>query len=215
MHMRERQIIAGNAFDKYRSRNPLHRKLVGTFLARARELLILAAPQRILEVGAGEGDLAFALFASGLGNPLNGVQYLGTDVSTEQVRIARVRHASFSFQCANVYQLPFEADSFDLCLACEVFEHLDDPAAALSEVARVTRRYLLASVPWEPVWRLLNVLRGCYIRHGGNTPGHVQHFTRKRIRRLVSTRFEVVAERRPLPWTMLLAEHRMYSSRSA
>ena len=39
----------------------------------------------------------------------------------------------------------------------------------------------------------------------GSTPGHLQRFTRTAFRRLVGARFELVAERRPIPWTVLLA----------
>ena len=74
-----------------------------------------------------------------------------------------------------------------------------------AEVARVSSGWLLLSVPWEPVWRILNVARGRYVGSLGNTPGHVQHFSRRAIRGLVASRFELVAERRPFPWTVLLA----------
>jgi hypothetical protein len=93
-------------------------------------------------------------------------------------------------------------------VACEVFEHLERPAAAIHEVARVAADWLLLSVPWEPTWRLLNLARGKYVRRLGNTPGHLQNFSRRAIRQLVSQRFDIVAQRRPFPWTMLLARKR-------
>jgi hypothetical protein len=55
---------------------------------------------------------------------------------------------------------------------------------------------------------VLNVLRGKYLAAWGNTPGHLQHFSRAAIRRLVASRFQIVAESHPLPWTMLLARRR-------
>ena len=45
-------------------------------------------------------------------------------------------------------------------------------------MARVARRWLLVSVPHEPLWRALNVARGAYLRELGNTPGHLNHWTR-------------------------------------
>ena len=83
-----------------------------------------------------------------------------------------------------------------------------DPATAIGEIARVSRRAVLVSTPWEPVWRLMNLARGRYVSAWGNTPGHIQHFSRRALRRLVSRRVDVLEERRPLPWTVLLGAPR-------
>ncbi len=197
-------FVAGNVYDKYRTKNPLFRVLMARFLASCRELAAEAAPESVLEVGCGPGDLAESLF----GSLTNGASYVGSDLSLSEVRGARIHAPQRPFLAASLYRLPFADGAFDCVLACEVFEHLEEPEAALAEVARVSRRHLLLSVPWEPAWRLLNVARGSYLKDFGNTPGHVQHFSRAAIRRLVARRFEVLAERRPFPWTMLLARHR-------
>jgi hypothetical protein len=89
-----------------------------------------------------------------------------------------------------------------------VLEHLKDPNAGMRELDRVCGGHLLLSVPREPIWRLANVMRGAYLRQLGNTPGHLQHFSRRSIRKLVEQRFDVVAERRPFPWIMILAHTR-------
>jgi ubiquinone/menaquinone biosynthesis C-methylase UbiE len=198
-------FVAGNYFDKYSSRNPIHRALVGGFLRRARELMARTRPRSILEVGCGNGNLAARLLDLGAAPTSPVPRYLGTDVSADQVAEAQARYPGAEFLQASVYALPFADHRFDVVIACEVFEHLKDPSAALREVERVCGSSLLLSVPWEPWWRVLNVLRGKYLGAWGNTPGHLQHFSRDGIRRLVASRFEIVAERRPLPWTMLLA----------
>lgn len=194
-------FVAGNHFDKYRSRNPVHRVLVGGFLRAARALVRAAAPGRVLEVGCGSGDLAARLFWAD-GGP--SVDYTGVDISPEEVAHARARCSAGRFQVASAYDLPFPARSFDLVVVCEVLEHLDRPADCLREVERVCGAHVLASVPWEPVWRVLNLARGKYWRRVGNTPGHIQHFSRRACRRLVTERFDIRAEERPFPWTMVL-----------
>ena len=196
-------FVAGNHFDKYRTRNPLYRSLMRGFLHAAGDLVRLAAPQRALEVGCGPGDLARSLFLD------RGCEYVGVDISPEQIDRARKSHPSLQFQTASVYELPFEGNSFDLVVACEVLEHLERPAVALAEIERVGGGHVLVSVPWEPVWCLLNLARGAYVSRWGNTPGHVQRFSRRAIRRLVGRQFELVAQRRPFPWTMLLARKPM------
>jgi hypothetical protein len=69
---------------------------------------------------------------------------------------------------------------------------------------RVTRRHLLVSVPREPLWRALNLARGAYIAQLGNTPGHVNHWSRGGFGRLLSRYGDVVELRTPFPWTMAL-----------
>jgi ubiquinone/menaquinone biosynthesis C-methylase UbiE len=156
----------------------------------------------MVEMGCGPGDLVTAL------DPEARRRYVGTDLSLGEVLAAGRHQPARRFLPASAYGLPFPDSAADLVVACEVLEHLDDPAAAVAEAARVARRHVLVSVPWEPVWRLLNLARGSYWSALGSTPGHVQHFSRRAIRRLVGRHLEVVAERRPFPWTVLLARKR-------
>lgn len=196
-------FVAGNYFDKYETRNPLYRNLVERFLGCCRELLAPLHPARLLEVGCGAGELTRHLIAT---MPWSeSPQYLGIDLGVGEIVEASALSRERSFLPASVYRLPFPDASFDCVVACELFEHLEDPRTALDEVERVCAGHLLLSVPWEPIWRFLNIARGRYLSDLGNTPGHLQHFSRAAIRALVASRFEVIAERRPLPWTVLLA----------
>lgn len=205
----EEDFVAGNYFDKYKSRNPLHRLLVRNFVKSARELLFCSRPGSVLEVGCGDGKLAGQILPIREDGFPDGMTYVGTDLSREQVGKACILYPRLGFQQASIYALPFRDQAFDLVVACEVFEHLCEPWRAIAEVERVCRRFLLLSVPWEPWWRLLNILRGQYVSDWGNTPGHIQHFSRKGIRTLVSSRFKIIMERMPFPWTMLLARRKL------
>ena len=71
-------------------------------------------------------------------------------------------------------------------------------------MARVTVRHLLVSVPREPLWRALNVARGAYVRDLGNTPGHVNHWSKRSFIWMLERHGEVVESCSPFPWTMLL-----------
>jgi hypothetical protein len=71
-------------------------------------------------------------------------------------------------------------------------------------MARVSGRHLLVSVPREPLWRSLNVFRGAYLGALGNTPGHLNHWSRAAFLRLLEDYGHVVAVRSPVPWTMAL-----------
>ena len=81
---------------------------------------------------------------------------------------------------------------------------MPEPEATLAEMARVAQRRLLVSVPREPLWRGLNMARGAYLRELGNTPGHVNHWSKRGFVSLLSRYGRVEHVRSPFPWTMLL-----------
>jgi hypothetical protein len=103
-------------------------------------------------------------------------------------------------------ELAADGRSFDLVMMLEVLEHIPEPAQMLPILERLTQRYLLLSVPWEPFFRGLNFLRGKHVRDFGNDPEHVNHWGRRAFLRFVEGRFRVVEVPMVFPWTMVLAE---------
>jgi len=192
--------IVGNVYDKYGTKNPIARMLMRGFLDNVRELYEHAAPRTVLEVGCGEGRLAQYLWT----HAPRPDRFVACDLDLDH--LAPDLDAAIDVREASIYALPYAPRSFDLVVCCEVLEHLDDPRAGLAELARVAARRVLISTPWDPVWRALNVLRGRYLVRLGNTPGHVQHFTRRGLERLAKTKLRVLERRTPLPWTILLGE---------
>ena len=87
-------------------------------------------------------------------------------------------------------------------------EHLPDPVGALSVVASLASPWAIVSVPREPLWRGLNMARLKYLGSLGNTPGHLNHWSRRSFVRFLETTFDVVDVRAPLPWTMALCRTR-------
>lgn len=195
-------VIVGNVYDKYGTRNPIARRLMRGFLDAATELYRGVGPVNVLEVGTGEGRLAQQLLESAP----RPERFVATDLELGQV--APGVDPLIEFREASIYELPFEDRSFDLVVCCEVLEHLDEPRRGLSELARVSGRFVLLSTPREPIWRALNLARGKYLRDLGNTPGHLQHFSRRELVRLAEERLAVTDVRTPLPWTMLLGRPR-------
>jgi ubiquinone/menaquinone biosynthesis C-methylase UbiE len=192
--------VVGNVYDKYGTRNPIARAMMSRFLGGVTELYAAVAPESVLEVGCGEGRLAQHLVTSGP-RPR---RFVATDVDTSA--LDQRLDPLIETRQASVYELPFDDASFDLVVCCEVLEHLDVPEAGLDEVARVARKAVILSTPREPMWRALNIVRGRYLRDLGNTPGHVQHFSRRGLERLARRRLRVVDRRLPIPWTVLLGE---------
>jgi ubiquinone/menaquinone biosynthesis C-methylase UbiE len=128
-------------------------------------------PNRILEVGCGEGVVIEYLSRRVPGTRLDGVE-----LDTGALARARARCPATSLLRADAYELPFRSRSYDLVLCLEVLEHLADPARALRELRRVSRRGCLLSVPHEPFFRLGNVARGKNLGRFGDPPDHVQHW---------------------------------------
>jgi hypothetical protein len=91
-----------------------------------------------------------------------------------------------------------------MATAIEVLEHVPEPEETLAEMARVAERYVLVSVPREPIWRMVNMARGAYWKTLGNTPGHVNHWTKVGFKSLLTQYGAVEEIRSPFPWTMLL-----------
>ena len=110
------------------------------------------------------------------------------------------------FVCNSVYHLCFKESSFDLVSCCEVLEHLTEPADALKEIRRVSGEYVLISVPYEPYWRIANILRLCYLKDFGNTPGHIQHFGLSGLKDLLEAEFAEVRIKSSAIWLIALCK---------
>lgn len=192
-------IPTGNTYDKYASTNPIERTMMAGFLSALDGMLAGLVPTRILEIGVGEGEVMSRVRAR-----FPDVPVAGLDLPDEN--LAEHWHAAGLPCCfGDATRLPFPDGAFDLVLAIEVLEHVPGPAAALDELARVSRGHLIASVPFEPIWRAGNLARRRYVRQWGNTPGHVNHWTRWGFRRFIASRFDVERVQSPLPWTIVRA----------
>jgi 2-polyprenyl-3-methyl-5-hydroxy-6-metoxy-1,4-benzoquinol methylase len=197
----ESGVVTGNTYDKYGSTNPIVRRLMKGFERDLDELFEVAAPRSLLDVGCGEGVLVHR-WAGRLGEG----RVVGMDLEEESIQAGWAEHRApnLEYRLMVGQELPFADDEFDLASAIEVLEHVPDPERTVSEMARCARRHLLVSVPREPLWRMLNMARGAYWPALGNTPGHLNHWSRSSFVGLLSRHGEVVEVRSPFPWTMLL-----------
>ena len=193
--------VTGNTYDKYGSTNPVVRRLMATFERTLDELFTLADPQSLLDVGCGEGVLVHK-WAQRLGDR----RVVGIDLDDPQLHAqwAQRTAPNLEYRVMRAENLPFSDDAFDVATAIEVLEHVPDPEHTVAEMARVTERWLIVSVPREPLWRGLNMARGAYLKDLGNTPGHLNHWSKRSFVQLLSKHGTVVEARSPFPWTMLL-----------
>ena len=193
--------VAGNVYDKYGTRNPIARLLMQGFERAMCELLSrVGRVGSVLEVGCGEGHLT-----ARLARLFPEARVVGSDLSPEIIALARREHPELEFRVGSASH-DVAPGAYDLVVASELLEHVEDPQCVLRAVARAARHHVFVSVPREPLWRVLNVMRGRYLRDLGNTPGHVQHWSRGAFERLLCSELEVVAVRCPLPWTLALCQ---------
>jgi SAM-dependent methyltransferase len=183
--------------EKYHVKNPVVAFLVRRFFERISGVLSQVEPcwgpdaggrgpdgrvslSSILDAGCGEGEL---LRRGVLGA---GCSIVSLDRSLEALRSRPPSPGPRPpLVCGSVLELPFARGSFDAVLCLEVLEHLEDPAAAVRELMRVARKAVVLSVPYEPYFRLGNLLRGKYLGGLGNHPEHIQHWNMRRFRRFL------------------------------
>jgi 2-polyprenyl-3-methyl-5-hydroxy-6-metoxy-1,4-benzoquinol methylase len=194
-------VVTGNTYDKYGSTNPLVRRMMDGFEGTLDELFTAAGPNSLLDVGCGEGVLVHK-WAQRLAER----RVVGIHLEAPSIQEGWAKHQApnLEYKVMRAENLPFAEDEFDVACAIEVLEHVPNPEHTLAEMARCAERHLLVSVPREPLWRMLNMARGAYISDLGNTPGHLNHWSKRSFTRLLSQYGEVVRARSPFPWTMLL-----------
>jgi 2-polyprenyl-3-methyl-5-hydroxy-6-metoxy-1,4-benzoquinol methylase len=195
-------VPTGNTYDKYGSTNPIVRRLMARFDRNLSDLFTRAAPASILDVGCGEGVLT-ERWARALGDkPVQGVDLDDPWLASEWAARAR---PNLLFRALDVDRgLPFGDGEFDTVAAIEVLEHVPRPGYVIAEMARVAGSHLLVSVPQEPLWRALNIARGAYVTQLGNTPGHLNHWSRRAFVQLLRRHGHVIEARSSLPWTIAL-----------
>jgi 2-polyprenyl-3-methyl-5-hydroxy-6-metoxy-1,4-benzoquinol methylase len=195
--------IAGNYYNKYESKNPLVRILMRGFFTAFDKLLNRTDAKTVYECGCGEGYMSLHLLRAG---------YIvnGCDISPDMVRqaLGRIQNAGFNgeFIAQDILEAKDKSNIADLVVCCEVLEHTQNSEEALRNIVRLSKKWVILSVPNEPWWRMMNMARLKYVGQLGNTPGHMRHWSSASFKQMVSQHLEVVEQLTPFPWTMLLCK---------
>jgi SAM-dependent methyltransferase len=186
------------------------RKLLDGYFRAVKDLFIASgvaehANVSAIEIGCGEGFSTQRLREL---LPSN-VELKASEFVAELVPKAQKLNPGVKIIQESVYETTHPDNSFDLIFLLEVLEHLDYPDKALAELRRILKPdgFLILGVPREPIWCGLNMARGKYWRHLGNTPGHFNHWSTFMLKRHVRKHFGPILKRCvPLPWTIVLAK---------
>lgn len=199
----EGDVVVGTSGGKYQTRNPIGRWLLDNFDRTLVDLVAGLEPATITEVGCGEGHVTRLLLEHS-DAPIRAMDI--SDTVLDDARRQVDDDPRVTFLNRSIFDTIPGEDSADLVVCCEVLEHLDDPALGLEKLVTLTRAHALLSVPREPIFRGMNMARGAYLGDFGNSPGHVQHWSRRQFLRFLGSRLKVREVRSPLPWTMVLLE---------
>lgn len=187
---------------EYQSRNPISKYLLSRFYASLGDILKSLNPQsKVLEVGCGAGESS-----TRIRQMLKDQSFEASDYDDRYVQKLLELSLPYKITRESVYSLQRRDNEFDCLIMLEVLEHLKDVDRALSELFRVSSKYVIISVPFEPVWRMLNLARLKYLKDLGNTPGHINYWNPSSIKELISKYGAVTKIKITVPWIICLAE---------
>jgi SAM-dependent methyltransferase len=186
------------------------KRLIETYFRKVDELvqhtgLTQKQNAQAIELGCGEGHSTKRLRSL----LPDHIRLVASEYVDHLVPVARQNNPGVPISQESAYETRHKDESFDLVFFLEVLEHLDYPDKALQELSRITKKdgYLILGVPREPLWCVLNMARGKYLKSLGNTPGHLNHWSTTGIRAFIEKHFGPVhLVKTPLPWTIVAAK---------
>jgi ubiquinone/menaquinone biosynthesis C-methylase UbiE len=93
----------------------------------------------VLEVGCGTGAQTIALARNSPGARFLSFDHSGSSLARAQARIGAAGLTNVEFRQADLFALPFKAQSFDHVFVCFVLEHLEKPIEALVLLRRLLK----------------------------------------------------------------------------
>jgi 2-polyprenyl-3-methyl-5-hydroxy-6-metoxy-1,4-benzoquinol methylase len=187
-------------YKKNTTTNPISKFFLDNFTTVLIDELKELKPDSILDAGCGEGFTLDKLQKANVGKKYQGIEYIDA-----AIQLGKKLHPKIPITKATIYKLPYKANSFDVVLCTEVLEHLEEPERALMELKRVTKKYLVLSVPNEPIFTIQRILRGKNVLGLGAHPEHIQHWSSGAFKQFVQKHLTILNDKTPLPWTLVVA----------
>jgi SAM-dependent methyltransferase len=95
---------------------------------------------RVLEAGCGVGAQTVTLAGNSPGAAITSIDVSEVSLAQAKRVVAEAGLKNVTFQGADIFDLPFEKESFDHVFVCFVLEHLGDPVKALRALMGVLKR---------------------------------------------------------------------------
>lgn len=138
---------------------------------------------KVLDVGCGGGG-----FAKSIKTYRPDLAIFGVDINKKAIKFAGKFDAEVSFKVGDLYNLPYDSETFDAVATLDVLEHLRYPSKALKEVFRVLKPkgVLTMYVPLEGAPSSLHYWLN---RFGWDAKrvyaGHIQRFSLKTLKNIL------------------------------
>jgi len=179
--------IASNYFEKSKSKYPLVKLASNLFDQDILYLVSLTKAKTMYCFAAGRGHNV-----KKIKDRFKDISITGSDLEPESIKEARQLYPEFTFVQDSITNSKQKSNSFDVVTGFEVLEHLENPEDAVKECKRIAKKYCIFSVPNEPFWRMANLTRFAHVKRLGNSPGHLQNFTRGDFKKLLKKHFKKV-----------------------
>jgi ubiquinone/menaquinone biosynthesis C-methylase UbiE len=194
-------MAATTNYTKHSSNNPLQKFLLDNFYKELFRMVGKKKIESVLDAGSGEGITLRKFKDKKIGKKHEGIEYMD-----EAIQIGKKVNPDIVIKKGDINKLPYADNSFDLVLCNEVLEHLENPQNALNELMRVSKKYLILSVPNEPWFTFQRIARGKNVFRLGAHPEHLQHWTHGGfIKFLRKNKLKVLSKKAPFAWTLVIA----------
>jgi len=190
------ELIKKSNEHKYTNKNYFHRLFLNRFLNTAFYEISRLGPKTILDFGCGGGFFLKAIKDRGLSD----VKILGVDIRKESIERAKNLLPEYDFKQSDLFQITPDEFQFDLVMAIEVLEHLSEPEKFLNRITQFSSKYVLFTVPLEPWFRIMNLIRGRDVLLWGNHPEHVNHWSLNSFRRFLAKHIYIERLYVSFPW---------------
>ena len=187
--------------EKHTTQNPVSQFFLNNFKQLVLEQTKQLNPESILDVGAGEGFMLEMFRKNNVAKKIEGIEYMD-----EAIKLGNKINPKVKIKKGDIYKLPYKAGTFDLIICTEVLEHLENPKKALTELIRVAKKYIILSVPNEPLFTIQRIIRGKNVMKLGAHPEHIQHWSSGSFEKFIGKQIKIIDSKTPLPWIMVTAK---------
>jgi ubiquinone/menaquinone biosynthesis C-methylase UbiE len=185
-----------------KSKNPVSKFFLNNFLNTVVKTTRPLNIENVVDVGCGDGILLARLKKEKIGKDWEGI-----DNDSGLVELANKVRPNLKITTGDIYKLPFKSNSFDLVVCTEVLERLENPKKAYRELLRVSKKYVLLSVPNEPFFTIQRIGRLKNLLQFGAHPGYINRWTIPGFTKFVKVRdVKIVTRKFPLPRTMIIVK---------
>ncbi len=187
-------------FEKHTTKNPIGKLFLNNFLNTVVKTIRPLNIDSVLDVGCGEGFTLARLQKEKIGKEFEGIEY-----DDGAIELGKKLYPRLKITRGDIYSLPYKTNSFDLVVCTEVLEHLTEPKKAYRELLRVSKKYVLISVPNEPFFTIQRMARFQNILHLGAHPEHIKRWTLFAFTKFIKVRgVKLITRKFPIPWTMVV-----------